>query len=167
MAYGGAFYAFVDVEQLGLDCTIEHSRKLVEKGIKIKHAIMESVSMQHPFEPDMNFLYGTIFTGKAKNPHHHSRNVCVFADGELDRCPTGTGVSARAAIHHARGELKTNKSIVIESIIGSTFSVKILRPTSFGGYDAVVPEVAGDAFLSGKNTFWVDPKDPLKKGFIV
>jgi len=167
LAFGGAFYAFVDVAQLGLDCTPEYRNKLIEIGMKIKHAIMDSVEMVHPLEPDMNFLYGTIFTSALKDPNHHSRNVCIFAEGEVDRSPTGTGVSARAAILHAKGEIKVGESIIIESIIGSTFSVKVVATTTFGNYDAVIPEVSGNAYITGKNTFWINPEDPLKGGFIL
>ena len=167
LAFGGAFYAFVDVAQLGLDCTSKYQNQLIETGIKIKHAVMDSVKMVHPLEPDMNFLYGTIFTGVSKNPNHHSRNVCIFAEGEVDRSPTGTGVSARAAILHAKDEIKTGESIIIESIIDSTFSVKVVETTTFGNYDAVIPEVSGNAYITGKNTFWINPEDPLKDGFIL
>ena len=167
LAFGGAFYVFVDVAQLGLDCTSEYQNQLIETGIKIKHAVMDSVKMVHPLEPDMNFLYGTIFTGVSKNPNHHSRNVCIFAEGEVDRSPTGTGVSARAAILHAKDEIKLGESIIIESIIGSTFSVKVVETTTFGNYDAVIPEVSGNAYITGKNTFWINQEDPLKDGFIL
>jgi len=167
LAFGGAFYAFVDVAQLGLDCTPEYQNLLIETGMKIKHAVMDSVEMVHPLEPDMNFLYGTIFTGALKDPNHHSRNVCIFAEGEVDRSPTGTGVSARAAILHAKGEIKVGESIIIESIIGSTFSVKVVAITTFGNYDAVIPEVSGNAYITGKNTFWINPEDPLKNGFVL
>ena len=167
LAFGGAFYAFVDVAQLGLNCTSKYQNQLIETGIKIKHAVMDSVKMVHPLEPDMNFLYGTIFTGVSKNPNHHSRNVCIFAEGEVDRSPTGTGVSARAAILYAKDEIKTGESIIIESIIDSTFSVKVVETTTFGNYDAVIPEVSGNAYITGKNTFWINPEDPLKDGFIL
>ena len=99
LAFGGAFYAFVDVSEVGLDCTEEYHNALVDVGKKIKQAVMDKVSMAHPTEPDMNFLYGTIFTGSAKDPNHHSRNVCIFADGQVDRSPTGTGVSAVSYTH--------------------------------------------------------------------
>ena len=95
------------------------------------------------------------------------RNVCIFAEGEVDRSPTGTGVSARAAIHHARGEFQLGESMTIESIIGSTFSVRVADTTKFGQYDAIIPEVSGNAFITGKNTFWINPDDPLKVGYIL
>jgi trans-L-3-hydroxyproline dehydratase len=85
----------------------------------------------------------------------------------MDRSPTGTGVSARAAILHAKGRIKLGESIIIESIIGSTFSVKVVKTTTFGNYDAVIPEVSGNAYITGKNTFWINPEDPLKNGFVL
>ena len=167
LAFGGAFYAFVDVDQVGLSCTEKDHNQLIKTGMKIKRAIMDSVEMNHPFEQEMNFLYGTIFISPPRNPKNHSRNVCIFAEGEMDRSPTGTGVSARAAIHHARGEIGINESITIESIIGSTFSVKVMATTTMGLYEAVIPEVRGNAFITSKNTFWINPSDPLKDGFIL
>ena len=167
LAFGGAFYAFVDVEQVGLDCTKKHQNQLIQKGMKIKRAVMESVKMDHPTESEMNFLYGTIFIGPAQDPKNHSRNVCIFAEGEVDRSPTGTGVSARAALHYARGEIRVGESVTIESIIGSTFSVQVNETTSIGNYDAVIPDVNGNAYITGKNTFWINPNDPLKDGFIL
>jgi len=167
LAFGGAFYAFVDAAQVGLDFSPEFHSQLTAAGMKIKQAIMAAVEMKHPTETDMNFLYGTIFTGPAREKGNHSRNVCIFADGQVDRCPTGTGVSARAAIHHARGEIKVGESITIESIIDSTFAVQVTAATKFGPYAAVIPQVSGNAFITGRNQFWINPEDPLKDGFFL
>lgn len=127
---------------------------------------MDQFEIEHPYEKDLGFLYGTIFTGEPEMDHHHSRNVCIFAEGEVDRSPTGSGVSARAALHHARGEMIVGETFTIESILGSTMDVRIAKSTSFGQFDAVIPEVSGDAFVTGKHVFYFDPADPLKKGFI-
>ena len=105
IAFGGAFYAFVQAEEAGVSCTPQDFRQLIEKGLAIKRAVMADRPIPHPFEEDLSFLYGTIFIGPPLGAGAHSRNVCIFADGEVDRCPTGTGVSARLAIHHARGEI--------------------------------------------------------------
>ncbi|HYM01106.1 MAG TPA: proline racemase family protein, partial [Blastocatellia bacterium] len=105
LAFGGAFYAYVNAAEVGSSCGAHHFRQLIEKGMAIKRAVAASREIQHPFEADLSFLYGTIFTGPAAGPTAHSRNVCVFAEGEVDRSPTGTGVSGRLAIHHARGEI--------------------------------------------------------------
>ena len=167
IAFGGAFYAFVQAEEVGLDLRPADFRQLIEKGMAIKRAVMENRAIPHPFEEDLSFLYGTIFIGPAEQDDAHSRNVCVFAEGEVDRCPTGTGVSARLAIHFARGEVDINQSIIIESIIGTRFSGKILNTSTFGPHAAVLPEVSGEAHITGRNEFLIDPDDPLKGGFIL
>ena len=118
-------------------------------------------------EEELGFLYGTIFTGKAHDPANHSRNVCIFADGELDRSATGTGDSARAALHHERNELAIDQKISIESILGTTMDIRVKRNIDYGPYRAIIPEVFGKAFITGKNTFYFDPGDPLKNGFII
>ena len=166
VVYGGAFYAFVDAGQLNLGLLPENHEQLVDYGRRIKQAVMSQFPITHPFENDLSFLYGTIFTSPPLDPAHHSRNVCIFADGELDRSATGSGVSARAALHYARGELKLNEKITIESILGSTMSVEAVDVTKFGPYDAVVPEVSGTASFVGRNEFYFDPDDPFRDGFI-
>ncbi|MBL8190506.1 MAG: proline racemase family protein, partial [Acidobacteria bacterium] len=98
---------------------------------------------------------------------HHSRNVCVFAEGEVDRSPTGTGVSGRLAIHHARGEISIGESIIIESIIGSTFTGRVAQTTTFGPHAAIIPEVEGTAHITGRHEFLIDPADELRNGFLL
>jgi proline racemase len=166
IAYGGAFYAIVDAVPLNLSLDASNYSELIDAGREIKHAIIKAMPIEHPFEPDLGFLYGTIFTCPAHEPTHHSRNVCVFADGEVDRSATGSGVSARAALHHAKGELGLNETITIESILDSTMTVRVVGQTMFGTHAAVVPEVSGTAFVTGRNEFWFDPVDRLSRGFI-
>ena len=166
VAYGGAFYAFVNATGLGLKLEPENFNRLIECGRLIKHAVMSNFTIKHPFEDDLSFLYGTIFVGPAHDRTHHSRNVCIFADGELDRSATGSGVSARAALHYAAGEIGVNERITIESILGSTMSVKVAGVTNFGPYDAIIPEVSGTASITGLHDFYFDPPDPFRTGFI-
>jgi trans-L-3-hydroxyproline dehydratase len=165
VAYGGAFYAVVPAPS-GLGLAPENFDRLVNYGRKIKRAVMDACRIEHPFEADLSFLYGTIFTGPAQKAGHHSRNVCIFAEGELDRSPTGSGVSARAALHHAKGELRANEKIEIESILGSTMAVEVAERTKFGPHDAVIPEVSGNASIIGRTECYFDPDDPFKHGFI-
>ncbi len=167
LAFGGAFYAYVRAADLGLTCTPEDLRALIEKGMAVKRALRRSRPVAHPFEADLNFLYGTIFVGQAHGEGAHSRNVCVFAEGEVDRSPTGTGVSGRAALHHARGEIGLGQPFVVESILGSRFTVSVKETTTFGPYPAVIPEVEGRAFITGRHTFVLDPDDPLRHGFLL
>lgn len=167
LAFGGAFYAYVQADEADVECRPSEVDALVEKGMAIKHAIADSRPIEHPFEDDLGFLYGTIFIRPAEADDVHSRNVCVFAEGEVDRCPTGTGVSGRAAIHHQRGELRRNEPMVIESIIGSRFTTTISETTTFGSYQAIRPTVAGRTFITGRHTFVIDPDDPFGDGFLL
>ncbi|MCX6565976.1 MAG: proline racemase family protein [Candidatus Aminicenantes bacterium] len=166
VAYGGAFYAFVEADPIGLRVEASDYHRLIDAGRRIKQAVMANFPIRHPFEEDLSFLYGTIFTGRPANPEHHSRNVCIFADGEVDRSATGSGVSARAALHHAKGELRPDETVTIESILGTTMTVKVHETTTYGPYPAVVPEVSGTAQFTGTSEFWFDPEDDLKNGFI-
>lgn len=167
IAFGGAFYAYVQAEEVDLTCTPKDFRVLIEKGMAIKRTIMDSRPITHPFEEDLSFLYGTIFIGPPMAEGVHSRNVCIFAEGEVDRCPTGTGISGRLAIHHARDEIGLNQRIVIESIIGSRFSGVIVQTTTFGSHPAIIPEIEGTAHITGRHEFLIDPSDPLRQGFLL
>jgi proline racemase len=167
IAFGGAFYAYVQAEEVGVTCTPKDFRALIEKGMAIKQAIMASRPITHPFEEDLSFLYGTILIGPPLGERAHSRNVCIFADGEVDRSPTGTGVSGRLAIHHARGEIGLSQPIVIESIIGSRFSGNVVQTTTFSSYPAIIPEIEGTAHITGRHEFLIDPADPLREGFVL
>ena len=166
VSFGGAFYALVKAADVGIGLTAQDYNQLIEWGRRIKYAVMANFPIEHPFEEDLSFLYGTIFTGPANSPAHHSRNVCIFAEGEVDRSPTGSGVSARSAQHYARGDLKVGERITIESILDTTMDVTVTETTAYGPHDAVIPEVTGSAWITGCNEFWFDPTDPLKEGFV-
>ncbi len=176
IAFGGAFYAYVQAQSLSLQLVPEQQTKLIEYGRKIKAAIIEKYSVNHPFEPDLSFLYGVIFIDKKVdekadknqiNTNVHSRNVCVFADGEVDRSPTGSGVSGRIALHYAKQQVSLQQSITIDSILGSAFNVKAIKTLKYGEFDAVIPQVSGNAFICGKAQWLIDEKDPLKYGFFL
>ncbi len=165
LAFGGAFYAYVDAASVGVE--LDDAAGLVAAGRAIKAAIVAGRSIDHPTEPDLGFLYGVIFTGPPQDPAHHSRNVCVFADGEVDRSPTGTGVSGRLALLHARGVLDVGGSIAVESIVGSVFEGTVAETTTVGNLPAVVPEISGSAHIVGRSELWIDPSDALNPGFFL
>ena len=167
LAFGGAFYAFVDAGSIDLPCDAAHSDALIQAGRAIKQAVQQSREVPHPTEPDLGFLYGVIFTGPAAEAGRHSRHVCIFADGELDRSPTGTGVSARIALCFARREIDLGQTLTIESILGSTFGCRAIEPTRFGPYEAVLVEVEGTATITGRHEFLLDPRDAFPKGFFL
>jgi len=167
VAFGGAFYAYCKASDLGVQIIPEEFRKLIEVGMAVKYAVMNSIEIKHPFEEDLGFLYGTIIDGLALGVGADSRNVCIFAEGEVDRSPTGTGVSGRVALEHARGRLAIGDPFVIESLIGTRFTGRVIRETRFGDYPAIVPEVEGSAWITGHHEFLIAPDDPLRDGFIL
>jgi proline racemase len=169
IAFGGAFYAFLPAERVGLCVVPEQTAQLVRAGDAIKRAVNSKLQITHPIEADLGFLYGTILIGPPEDPAHHSRNICVFANAEVDRSPTGTGVSARLALYAARGELQAGQEIEIESILGhnSTFRGRLAGQAKVGSFAAVVPEVSGTAFITGRHEFIIDPRDTLGASFLV
>jgi proline racemase len=167
IGFGGAFYVYCKAEELGVRVLPEEFRKLIEVGTAVKRAVMNSREIKHPFEEDLGYLYGTIIDGPPLQEGSDSRNVCIFAEGEVDRSPTGTGVSGRVALEHAKGRLPVDQLFVIESLIGTRFRGRVVRETKVGDYAAVIPEVEGSAFITGRHEFLIAPNDPLKDGFIL
>ena len=168
LAYGGAFYAYVDSDKLGIPLVSENYNLLIQKGMDIKRAVMQqSTKVVHPFEKDLSFLYGTIFIGGPVSEGLDSRNVCIFAEGEVDRCPTGSGVSGRMPIHYARQEVGIGDVMTVESITGSIFKGSVVREIPYGPFQAVIPRVEGTAHLTGTCEFVIDPDDPFKYGFFL
>jgi trans-L-3-hydroxyproline dehydratase len=170
LAYGGAFYAYVDMAKnnFDFDLSTDSYRALITNGMKIKNAVIKAdKEIVHPFEKDLSFIYGTIFIdNKKQSSRADSRNVCIFAEGEVDRCPTGSGVSGRMAIHKARKEIDYGETMTIESIIGSVFKGSVISEEDYGPFRAVIPQVEGTAYITGMQTFIIDPNDPMKNGFI-
>jgi trans-L-3-hydroxyproline dehydratase len=167
LAFGGAFYAFCQASDLELQLLPEESSKLIDLGKRIKKAVMENNPPRHPFEEDLSFLYGTIFIGPPHNTQNHSRNVCIFADGELDRSPTGTGVSARAALHYARKEIGIKSQ--------KLFPTDRIKPLSLKSPGALISSVATNCLSirkiplpmasSSANIFGIFSKEPCKLGY--
>jgi trans-L-3-hydroxyproline dehydratase len=165
VSFGGAFYAIVDSESVGLPIDAAHLPDLRRAGMAIKHAIEAHHHVVHPVDSGLQGIYGTIFTGP---PNHRSadlRNVTIFADAEVDRSPCGTGTAAVMAVVEAMGLLDPSKPFVHESLIGTLFSGRVASRTAVGEYQAIVPEIAGSAWITGEHTFYVDEDDPLKDGF--
>ena len=167
LASGGAFYAFCSAKDLELELIPQNSRRLKDLGMAIKNAIMTTQAIQYPTEPDLGFLYGIIFVGTPQSEKADFRHVCIFADGALDRSPTGTGVSAHLALLHAKGKLATEKTKVFESILGTKFTGSIVEETTTDGTSAIITEIKGQAYLTGKHEFLIEPNDPLKDGFLL
>ncbi len=169
VVFGGAFYALVEAAALAPDLVIRPHRvgELIARGMAVKRTVAAAAEIAHPDEPDLRGIYGTIVTGPPEGSGAHSRNVTIFAEGEVDRSPTGTGASARVAALHARGRLALGEEYVIESIIGTHFTARAVAEARVGDRPAVIPEVGGRGFLTGFGQFVLDPEDETGGGFLV
>ncbi len=165
VAFGGAFYAIVDSEAAGVPILPERLTELRHVGMAIKHAVEAQLTVVHPTEPGLTGIYGTIFTGPPSAPGAHLRNVTIFAEGEVDRSPCGTGTCAVLAVLDAMGIVQPGDPFVHESIIGTTFTAKVVDRVSVGDLPAIIPELSGSAWITGEHTFIVSDADPLKDGF--
>jgi len=169
VAYGGAIYATLPAAQLGLSVTPQRLSELVAVGREIKWALNDTQHAQHPNDPRLTGIYGTIWVddlGDAAG-QVHQRNVTVFADGEVDRSPCGSGTCARLAVLTAEGRLPAGTVLRHDSIVGSTFTATVLGTVDVDGRPAVIPQVTGMAYRTGAHVFSVDPHDPLVPGFVL
>ena len=169
LAYGGAFYAQVDVATVGMVVAPEQHAELTALGREVKWALDEHPAARHPSDPRLSGVYGTIlFEDLGRGPDGpHQRNVTIFADGELDRSPCGSGTASRVAALVADGVLGPGQVLTHDSIVGSRFRARVERRTRADGQDAVVPVITGTAHLTGEHTFVVDPRDALVPGFVL
>ncbi len=167
IGYGGAFYAIVSAGSVGLDLSTSPFRDVVEAADRITKTVQATVALDHPDDQDLAFLYGTIVTDGGTGKDEPSTNVCVFAEREVDRSPTGSGVSARMAVQLARGDISIGEQCQFRSITGSVFGGRILRSERTGRFDAARVEVAGRAFYSGTSSFTIEEDDSIGRGFVL
>lgn len=167
MAYGGAFYALADCRQFGLEFGRHRVRDFVDAATALTERLKAEFPLTHPDHADLAFLYGTILTDGGDGKDTPTRNVCVFADAEVDRSPTGSGVTARLAAMHAKGGIGIDETRAFESIAGSRFAGAVARTTKAGGHDAIVARVGGRAFYSGRAEFTLEKDDELGRGFLL
>ena len=169
VACGGAIYATLPAAQLGLTVTPGHLGDLIALGREIKWALNDSEQAVHPADPRLNGIYGTIWFDDLEDAggQVHQRNVTVFADGEVDRSPCGSGTGARIALLADDGTLADDEVLVHDSIVGTRFVGRVAGRTTAEGRPAVVPEVRGMAFPTGEHVFVLDENDPLGTGFVL
>jgi proline racemase len=172
VAYGGAFYGSVDVRSLGLEVSAKDLPELIALQRELRPALDELLDPRHPDEPELRGIYGVIFWQREPAPVGGAalaqRNVTVFADGEVDRSPCGSGTSARLALLDASGELARGATLEHRSIVDSVFLGTVTGdgPT-VGAHASLVTEVEGSAYLTGRHEFVLDPDDPLGTGFLL
>ena len=165
VAFGGAFYAIVDAEAAGVPIDGAHLPELRKLGMTIAREVERLRRVVHPNDPGLEGIYGTIFTAPAHLPDAHLRNVTIFADAEVDRSPCGTGTAAVMAVLNDMGLLLDDLPFVHESIVGTTFTGRVVDRLEVGARPAIVPEIEGSAWITGEHTFLIDGDDPLKAGF--
>jgi len=168
IGYGGAFYALVAADQFGLDVRASRTRDLVDAASAVTEAVKAQVPLHHPDDADLAFLYGTILTdGRDDFSDNPSANICVFADAQVDRSPTGSGVTARIAVQHRRGLIATGQTRTFESITGAIFTGEAIHETTCGDFKAVTVEVGGEAHFTAESRFRLEPTDEIGKGFLL
>jgi proline racemase len=165
VAFGGAFYASVEAP---LPVQAESLPRLIELGRGIKRELEAKHEFVHPLEPELRDVYGVIFFERVETgPPLRQRNVTVFADGEVDRSPCGSGTSARLALLDADGELERGAELLHEGIVGTAFTARVVGDAKVAGRLAVITEVEGSAHRTGEHEFVLDPRDPLGPGFLL
>lgn len=170
IGYGGSIYAHLRAADVGLSVDPGNVNELIAIGREVKSLLVETPYAQHPTDSRLDGIYGTILfdeLGENADGDLHQRNATVFADGELDRSPCGSGSASRVAVLTAHGALKPGKKLLHDSIVGSRFTCSVTGETTVGAFDAVIPTVTGMAYPFGSSRFTVDPRDPLVPGFVL
>jgi proline racemase len=179
VAWGGMFYAIADAARFGLRLTPDEGRDLVRIGEMIKAAARAQLPVRHPENPEIAGITIAQLSGPAAAPDNHRRNAVVVSTGTLDwnrpstwtgvldRSPCGTGTCAKMAALHARGALRVGDEFRHEGVLGTVFTGRLLEETAVGPYPAVIPEIAGRAWITGFAHYVVDAEDPFPDGFKV
>ncbi|OWZ84328.1 proline racemase family protein [Natranaerobius trueperi] len=167
ISFGGSFFALVDKNELNLEINSDYSNKILETGLKIREAVNEQVEMVHPELPSINTADLVEIYDSNPDSDADVRNVVVFGQGQVDRSPCGTGLSAKMATLYGKGELETGREFVSESITRTRFTGELLEEVKVGEYSAVVPRVTGNAFITGLQNFVIQNEDPLAFGFVI
>lgn len=164
IAYGGAFYCILPASRFGLDLFDTPVAALTDAAAALTDRVRATLSITHPTEPDLGFLYGTIVTDEAA-PAEDSFNLCIFAEAQIDRSPTGSGVTARMALDHAKGLVAAGQTRRFRSITGGTFTGRVLGEADGPAPGAVTVAVGGTGHFAGEGTFVIEADDPLRHGF--
>ena len=167
VAYGGMFYAIVDVTKLGYAIRPDLARELGELGEKIRIAAREQLDVVHPVNAGIRDVSIVQLNEPFVAADEPVRNTCIVSPGRSDRSPTGTGTCARMAVLHARGQIGVGGELIHESIIGSRFIGRILGETTVGDRPAILPAVKGRAWITGFSNYLLDPTDPYPQGYLV
>lgn len=168
-AYGGDSFVIVDAEALGLKLGADEAHDIARLGVRIARAANEQKRFHHPENPDWTHFSFCMFAGRVERQGNALRaaSAVTVQPGKIDRSPTGTALSARMAVLHARGEMGPDDTLTTVSVIGSTFQGRIVGATDVGGIPAIVPEISGRAWITGIHQHMLDPSDPWPGGYRV
>lgn len=166
-AYGGDSFVVVDAEALGLSLVEDEAHQIARLGVKITDAANEQLRFHHPENPDWTHFSFCLFAGPVTRGPDGLESAAAVAiqPGKVDRSPTGTALSARMALLHARGEMAVGEMMTVRSVIGSTFSGTILETATVGDTPAIIPEISGRAWITGVHEHMLDPDDPWPEGY--
>jgi proline racemase len=164
IAYGGNFYAFVRLTDLGLAFERSAKGQLLDAGLAIMDAINEQNPVVHPEQPEIDVCHHVYLEAPDSTPRH-GRHAMAIHPGWFDRSPCGTGTSARLAVLHARGLVEVGEEVVNESFIGSRFGARVLGETRVGDRSGILPSITGRAWITGTAQYMLDPTDPFPAGF--
>jgi proline racemase len=167
VAWGGMAYVLASAQELGLQLTPDEASDLCDLGQRVKTAAAEQIPVTHPENPEFAGITQTEFVGPLGRADGAltSRNAVVVSPGRLDRSPCGTGTSARLAVLKAQGLIDVGEPFIHESVIGSKFGARIDRMSTVGPYDAVIPRISGQAYITEISQVGLDPADPFPTGY--
>lgn len=166
ISFGGSFFALINAEELGLELSTENIDRIAALGMAALGEINRTVAVKHPYL-DIGTVDLVEFYSPTASKQADMKNCVVFGDGQIDRSPCGTGTSAKLASLYAGGELKLGQEFVCESITGSVFRAAAVRETQVGSYPAIIPEITGNAHLTGISQWILDKNDPQVYGFLL
>ncbi|OWZ84365.1 proline racemase family protein [Natranaerobius trueperi] len=165
ISFGGSYFALVDKNELGVEIDVDQSLQILETGLEIRKAVNEQVEIKHPELSNIKTVDLVEIYDKKPNTDADVKNVVVFGQGQIDRSPCGTGLSAKMASLFGKGQLDIGKKYVSESITGTRFIGELIKGVTVGDYNAVIPKVTGNAFITGLQKFVIQKEDPLAYGF--
>ncbi len=165
IAFGGSFFAIIHADELKTKVIKENTSRLINLGLRIREKLNNEVKVVHPEQDHIRTIDLVEIYDEPSHPDADFKNAVIFGNGQVDRSPCGTGTSAKMATLFSKGALTLDKPFVYESIIGTLFKGRLVREVKIGEFDAVVPEITGNAFITGIQQFMIDPNDPLKHGF--
>ena len=166
-AYGGDSFVFVDARALGFSLTPDEAHDIASLGVKISSAATEQLGFTHPTNPEWRHFSFCLFAGPVTRQRHALRAGAAVAirPGKVDRSPTGTALSARMAVLHARGQMGPQDQLTAVSLIGSEFTGRIVGTTEVGTVPAILPEISGRGWITGIHQHMLDPADPWPEGY--